>query len=72
MPRVPKKQIIENLRNKDDPISYRPAMYIRQELANLLETGNYANLTELLDRIITEWLRDRELKTTYKKEGVRE
>lgn len=50
-------------------IHFRISDEIVEKLDDIVKEGKYKTRSELIRTAIIEWLKDRELKTIYKKEG---
>jgi chemotaxis methyl-accepting protein methylase len=67
VPAQNKQKIIEKLEGKGTySIGYRPPRNIRIKLASELKKEEFSTLTEILNTALTEWFRDREMKTLYR------
>jgi len=46
--------------------------YIKRKIRQLVESGEFGSESDLIATALTEWLAQREMRTSYKREGVRE
>lgn len=53
-------------------ITFQPMPFLIDKIDELVKSGEFRNRSQVINTALIEFFAKREMKTTYKKEGVRE